>query len=404
MKTDTNGQNCFIKGGLFTSINWFSLVLVIAFCLISAYPIYHLRINHFIAGDHSLHLIEAQKLIVGSTLTPTNWSHPFLQFLIVTITQISQGKLGLNQSLVLILTINQALIGAIVYFWLGKSEQKMWEWWRVGFAVSIPLIAPIIILSFLDQKFYLGYIGLANYHNPTIQLLKPIALICLFLALYGLEHPRCELWIYFVSGLSIIISALIKPNFILAFVPALGLISLHKLVTKQSFDLKLMIFGFAIPSILVLLWQLSVTFQNSEYGYKVIFAPFKVVSLHSDYLFLKFISSSLFIIQGMFIFRKQLLRDQAILLGSITLGLGLIFGYLLAEAGDEILVSGNFMWSSQIALFLMFVILGRKSLRYFVAEGQGKSWQVALSLLSYLAHFVGGIVYYIHCLTTDYFI
>ena len=404
MEIGKKGQNNAITGSVFSSVNWLSLSFVIAMCIMLAYPMFYLRVNRFIAGDHTLHLIEAQKLLNGSILTPTNRSHPFLQFLIVGIKQISHSQIGLNQSLILVLTFSQAMIGTIVYFWLGNSKQKYWECWRTSFAISIPIIAPIIILSLLDQKFYLGYVGLANYHNPTIQLLKPIALTCLLLTLYGFDRNKNKLWVYLLSALLIIISGLIKPNFILAFIPALGIICFYKIIRRQVLDTKLMIFGFALPSILVLLWQLSVTFQNSEYGFHIVFAPFSVVSLHSDFLFPKFVLSILFIIQAAVIFRKQLVTDITLLLGIITLVMGLLQGYLLAEAGDEILISGNFMWSGQIALFLMFVILGRKSLRYFFAEKQGYRWQVTLGLSLYLAHLAGGIVYYIRCLTVDSFI
>ena len=39
-----------------------------------------------------------------------------------------------------------------------------------------------MVFVFWDKLFYLGYIGLATYHNPTIRLLQPVALLSFFCA------------------------------------------------------------------------------------------------------------------------------------------------------------------------------------------------------------------------------
>ena len=78
------------------------------------------------------------------------------------------------------------MIGAAVYYWIGDGTKKHWELWRVFSSVSVTLLAPFMILALEDGLFYFGYIGLANYHNPTIHLLKPFV-GCLILAA-GLEQ------------------------------------------------------------------------------------------------------------------------------------------------------------------------------------------------------------------------
>jgi hypothetical protein len=269
-------------------------------------------------------------------------------------------------------------------------------------SVSLTFLAPVMLLALTDGLYYYGYIGLANYHNPTIHLLKPFALLCLILALKGLEKAKNPWWVVAASAVLVVLSSLIKPNFILAFVPALGILSLYKLVRKQTIDLRLMIFGFALPSIAVLLWQYAITYQGGDYGNRIAIAAFALESAYSKFLFPKFLLSSLFVLQGLWIFRKTLIRDNLLFLGWMTLVIGVLQNYLLIENGPEML-SGNFRWSGQIALFLMVVILARHSARYFIADNQGKIWQKALGLGTYLAHLAGGIVYYLCCLVSIHY-
>ncbi|HSN94363.1 MAG TPA: hypothetical protein VLR89_04800, partial [Anaerolineaceae bacterium] len=283
-----------------------------------------------------------------------------------------------------------------------EAKRKGWEWWRVGISVSLTFLAPVMLLALVDGLYYYGYIGLANYHNPTINLLKPFALLSLILALKGFEKCKNPLWVVVASAVLVILSSLIKPNFILAFVPALGLLSLYKLLRKQTIDLRLMIFGFALPSIAILIWQWSITYQAGDYGNSIALAPFLLESTYSKFLFPKFLLSSLFVLQGLWVFHKVLVKDDALFLGWITLVIGVLQSYLLIENGPEML-SGNFRWSGQIALFLMVVILTRHSARYFIADSLGNTWQKLLGFGTYLAHLAGGVVYYVYCLASIHY-
>jgi hypothetical protein len=383
-------------------VNWRNLFVVVFLCTILVFPVYFRRITVPVDTDYGSHVWHAQYLLDKGYLEPAAKSHPVLQFLIIGISKFSGGAFGLYGSLLIIQVVVQGLIGGIVYLWLGEAKRKGWEWWRVAVSVSLTFLAPVMLLAFTDGLYYYGYIGLANYHNPTIHLLKPFALLCLILALKGLEKAKNPWWVVVASAVLVALSSLIKPNFILAFVPALGILSFYKLVRKQTIDLRLMIFGFALPSIAVLLWQWAITYQGGDYGNSITIAPFALESAYSKFLFPKFLLSSMFVLQGLWIFRKTLIRDNLLFLGWITLVIGVLQNYLLIENGPEML-SGNFRWSGQIALFLMVVILVRHSTRFLIADNQGKTWQKALGLDTYLAHFGAGIAYYVYCLTSIHY-
>jgi len=179
-------------------------------------------------------------------------------------------------------------------------------------------------------------------------------------------------------------------------------LSFVTLLRKQTLDLRLMVLGYALPSIAVLIWQWTITYQAGDYGNSIGIAPFALESNFSDYLFPKFLLSSLFVLQGLWVFRKVLIKEKILFLGWLTLVIGVLQNYLFIESGTETL-SGNFRWSGQIALFLMVVVLTRHSARHFVADNQGKAWQKLLGLGTYLAHLGGGIAYYVYCLSSIHY-
>jgi hypothetical protein len=383
-------------------INWRNLLTVFVLCVALSFPVYYTRITKPVDSDFGSHVRHAEEYLSEGFFQPVPRSHPLLQYLMIGIFKLASGVFGLYGSLLIIQLLVQGLIGAIVYLWLGDSKHNGWEVWRVAISVSITFLAPVVFLALRDGLYYYGYIGLANYHNPTIHLLKPFALLCLILVLKGFDHARNPWWVIFVSAVLVVLSSLVKPNFIMTFIPALGLVSLYKLLRKQTLDWRLMVFGFALPSIVVLIWQWSITYRAGDYGNSIALAPFILESQYSKYLFLKFLLSSLFVLQAIWVFRKSLIHNDLLLLGWVMFLIGIAQNYLLIENGTEML-SGNFRWSGQIASFLMVVILARHSAHYFIAENQGKTWQKALSLGTYLAHLGGGIAYYFYCLTSIHY-
>ena len=397
-----DAHNLLQQKSAFQQVNWTNLLIVFVLCALLAFPVYYTRITHPVESDFGSHVRHAEEFLSDGFFQPVPRSHPLLQYLMIGISKLAGKAFGLYGSLLIIQVLVQGLIGGIVYLWLGEAKRKGWEWWRVGISVSLTFLAPVMFLALADGLYYYGYIGLANYHNPTIHLLKPFALLALIQALKGFENTKNPWRVVAASAVLVLLSSLVKPNFILAFVPALGILSLYRLLRKQTLDLRLMILGFALPSIAILIWQWAITYQGGDYANSITLAPFVLESSFSKFLLLKFLLSSLFVLQGLWVFRKALIRDLVLFLGWITLLIGLFQNYLLVENGPEML-SGNFRWSGQIALFLMFVILTRHSARYFLVENQGKTWQKLTALGSYLAHLLGGIAYYLYCLTSIHY-
>jgi ABC-type transport system involved in cytochrome bd biosynthesis fused ATPase/permease subunit len=90
------------------------------------------------------------------------------------------------------------------------------------------------------------------------------------------------------------------------------------------------------------------------------------------------------------------------LLGWIAFIVGIAQNYMLAEGGDR-LFHGNFRWSGQIALFLLFAITLRWMLREKILTNLATRWEKIGSLVIYNAHLMGGIAYYIYCIISPHY-
>ncbi len=177
--------------------------------------------------------------------------------------------------------------------------------------MALTLVAPIMLLAPWDGLYYLGYIGLVNYHNPTIQLLKPLALVCIILATRDFSSGRSSWKIILVAAFLTILSALIKPNFLLAFLPALGLLAILYALSKQAVDWYLVFFGFMVPGGISLLVQYGIAYfwLNGD-NTSIIFDPFGVMSGFSQFLLLKFTLSILFPLIVLLFHFREFFRDR----------------------------------------------------------------------------------------------
>jgi hypothetical protein len=262
--------------------------------------------------------------------------------------------------------------------------------------VTLTLVAPLMALAPLDGQYYYGYIGLANYHNPTVHLLRPFALVSLIFANRALQVPRSPFWMVLAAAGVIVLSALIKPNYALCILPALALLAGIRLLRKLPVDWRLVLVGFILPACLVLAVQGWVTYAE---GGSIILQPFTVEAEYSHHLLLKFLLSIVFPLGVLAVFFPLIRTDQEMLLAWAVFVVGVLQMYLLAESGSR-LEHGNFRWSAQIGLFLLFAASARFWLRCAEAVDTGRIKRRLLVLVAYLPHGIAGVIYYIHSITS----
>ncbi len=131
----------------------------------------------------------------------------------------------------------------------------------------------------------------------------------------------------------------------------------------------------------------------------IIFAPFGVVSQHEprfEWLVLKFFMSIAFPLLITLLYRRQVFNDQAMLLGWLVFLAGAAQMYFFAESGERF-NAGNFWWSAQIGLFVLFIA----AIRLWIAQAR-RDWRSLLSVAILGLHLVSGAVMISQVITAAY--
>lgn len=268
------------------------------------------------------------------------------------------------------------------------------------FVQQIPAFYPV------DHHLYFGYIGVNALHNPTIVVLKPLALLLLILSARIVVISDTPLKTLFVVGCALlsILTAFAKPNYTICFIPALILVLVFRACRRLPVNWGLALYGFLLPAISFLLLQYAVSYADFipwlprfyEQS-SVVFAPLKVVKIYSSWLFPKFVLSVLFPLAVTLCYPREVLHDYLAKFSWLAFGMGAFSMYFLAESGSSRMAQGNFWWSGQITLFLLFACSLRIFLRMIVTNNgmmflsRWKDWLLG-GLLS--LHFASGLLYY----------
>ncbi|MGD0750464.1 MAG: hypothetical protein ABSA23_03535 [Anaerolineales bacterium] len=375
---------------------WLILAMTLASILITV-PIYVHRIySSSVISDFPEH-IQYAKLIFSQhyQLVPIlNLAHPAYQLLLIAVYLLAFQKVGMFAIAVLIQVVVQIFTVLIIYFWFGRGQQNR-NWLRAIWAISLTLVAPVMVFAFWDKLFYLGYIGLSTYHNPTIRLLQPVALLGFFCAM-RIFTLKSNSWKVVLSSIFLVVfSALIKPNLLLCILPAIGLMVVIYLFRRKPIDWRLLLVGFFVPGILILLVQLWINYILPGNGNgSIVFSPLGVMSGYSGFLLPKFFLSILFPLAVLIFNFRRVVRDNTLMLAWVGFFAGVLQMYLLAESGNRF-GNGNFIWGAQIMLFILFVASARFLWREKLAPEKLSKREKTVVLIIYAAHFLAGIAYYV---------
>jgi hypothetical protein len=270
-------------------------------------------------------------------------------------------------------------------------------WLLVALPLALMAAAPVFLLAPEDGLYYFGYVGITSYHNPTNNVLKPLALLLIPWAVRWAAGKRLAPAEIPLMALLVLASTLIKPNFLICLLPAVGIQSLARLIRREPLDWRGLALGLGIPSVLVLGYEyIQAGFAGSG---GIILLPFAVMKNFSGWLGLKFLLSIWFPLLAAILYWPQARKDAGLVLGWLIFAFGAGYTYLLAEGGNRIF-HGNFVWSGEIALFCLFVL---SALFFFRQRAGGRAdnkWLAAL-LAGFLPHILAGIIYYAYTLTNN---
>lgn len=308
-----------------------------------------------IAYDYRIHFDAVRQLSeTGKILYP----HMLFHALGAGLGSLLAGNYKLSAMIVLALAIYSTAF-MLHRFWFSKSALP--NWFAATIVPVLLIVSPITIFYWADKHLYFGYIGINTYHSPTILLQKPFSLMLFYLsgALWSGDCARNYRWLWWALPIVTILSALAKPSLLIVFLPGLLVFLVVLQWRKNKVDWPLFLWGILLPALLVLSWQYWFTYADSGQEQLfdkrgIAFAPLQVVGKTSQWLFWKFLLSTTFPLATLILFWRSIKVDRQVIFAWMIFFFGTFVTYFLMESGPRA-GDGNFLWSGQISLFLLFV-------------------------------------------------
>lgn len=308
----------------------------------------------------------------------------------------------------LVMTLTYVALAALLYWQLLRVlKMPSWEWVLAAAGLTIALLLVTPITFFTPENLYLGYFTSHVYHNPTVQMMKPFS-VALFFAVLPVYRPMAEggvswRWIPAYALLTAL-SLIAKPSFIMAFVPALGFITLVRMILRQPIRWPVLIGGIVLPAMAILVYQ-SLTWTNGG-GITVDFLRvFQEWTLHYEpnadqFLVGKLFFSVAFPLVVYLLYWRTASRDLLFNLGWVIFAVAAVYAYFLVDL--TVIAAGDFGWSAQIGVFVLFIAAARFLLRQ-ISEMPLTTWRLrpALALVILALHLVAGIHWYFLHLNGD---
>ena len=367
-----------------------AFVLAPGVCVLVFYPVVAQMLER--SGDFELHIGFARQLAETGDMLP-HFGYHAMMILVQALTPADSvaaaGIVALG---------GVAASAAVVTWWLrgvlGTSAPAM-LFAAALVPAALSVLQPVLPLDPTQYDPWLfGYFPPNQWHSPTTLFSKPFALLLLGLGpavVWPMQDARAGRTLMLASATLVGTSILVKPNFIMAFLPAM--IALAALHWRQT-DWRWLGFGFVLPAIATLAWQFDMAYMRSTESAGVILAPFYAIGFHSPTdlatLGWRFAASVLFPLAAVACF-PSVRADRRVQLGWATFLVGAAIGYLLAEGHRA--AAGNFLWSGQLAAFVLFAASAMAMLQTAATSGVSASrlGRFALCGSVFLWHVASGI-------------
>jgi len=306
-------------------------------------------------GDFPGHIRFAQAMAATGRVTIPHFGY---ELAMIVAHAIRPGA-GWNSAAYVVTMSGQLATVALLAHWMAASVPEWTPGARLSLAALVAFallfVQPALPPGAARDPWLFGYFAPNQYHNPTTLLSKPLAL-ALFAAgaaaVSGAAAGRLWAWLVLV-----VVSGIVKPSFLLAFLPAVGLAALWRWRVARW---GLLVGGLFVPSVLLLLGQYTLRYLlQADDGVNVMFAPLTVIGLYTSTdtlnLGMRLALSVLFPLAVVAAFPRQAARDSRVPLAWLTFAVGIAPGYLLAEGGGKA-SAGDFLWSGQLAAFVLFAV------------------------------------------------
>lgn len=318
--------------------------------------------------------------------------HPLWQIVLGLF--LKSSGLPKSDAVVLVQSIIFIFTGCILWFFVNETfsknlfDENLWKKTAITIFIvlSLMVITPVFLLFLIDNTTYLGYININMFWNPTIVLLKPLALINFYLILKVITHEKVSNIIFLLLLLTTVLSVLAKPVYMIAIIPLIFIaFFIFKFKKKQ---IKYIILGVVIPGVLALIIPYYVYFYSASSTVGLM--PFYVMSYYSNFLVPKFLLSILFPLFVYVLDFKNACKDIRLNMAWILFIIASCYSYLFVETNQNIL-AGNFVWTGQIANFILFVFSTMYCLEVYARKGFNNIKMIVVSFI-FFAHVICGLI------------
>jgi len=378
------------------NVFWYGLLFMLLFALYQ--PVVHAKLYELTENqEFGSHALGAQKIMTGQKVPAYTVAHPLLELTEIAVMQL----VGVEPF--------QAaeIVSVLFYLWLGwivyrqvlqRIQPGAWvaQLLCLALTLALLLVAQIPVLFGVDRELYFGYIGINLYNGPTNNALKPFALLIMVYAFKAFEDHTAKAADLAAAAVLVVLSTLLKPNFIICLLPALCILAFLKWRQRAAVDWRV-ILAIAVPAGLVLGWQYVINYTK---GSSIFFAPFLVMRFYTDAMIIKLLASLAFPLLVTCFYWSQVRRDERLRLAWLSFLFGLFYTYFLAENSAGSYTHGNLYWSGEIMLFVLFVLLALFWLEQVAPKQQLVLYDRTL-VYALMAHFLSGIVLYLFSLSVD---
>ena len=346
--------------------------------------------------DFSMHA-RFSELMAQKAFYPPHFLYHGLSILVHALTTFSLLKAGY------LVVWTSVLLSFLISFYYLASETKEIPISVVSLlCLSIFFYHPIPIAYLSDQHLYFGYIAANVFHNPTILLLKPLALIHFFFSLSLLNKRNVPVTQTVLLALLTVITLIAKPSYILSFLPAVLLFFAWDYISNpraQTINYRSFCYSTLIPATAFLTGQFIHTYLTQS-GEGLTIAPLSFFRLtsHPASLLPKLISSVAFPLAILFTFFESVKNRSDFRLAVLNLFFSLFYNYCVVEKGIRF-SHGNFTWSAQISLFILVLVCLRifleqlKPILLEKASTDHSRWGIATCWITLGAHSLAGLVW-----------
>lgn len=364
----------------------------------------------YIGTDIPVHINRAIEINQQHTSYPAN----FLFYFLINLFSLFSNNISIVTSVTtLILSLSVAFkytISKQMIYDLtpNHNSQKYANKTITFFALALLsfFAIPDFYAVFILEKMYLGRLTPIVWHNSTVILLFPFAILLFGQQVKILKKdtlPTIKSLI--VITFLILINIIIKPSFIFVFLPVFFIIILSQFNRENLKEIIFKMTPLILGGLLIIIQYLLIYyFQFGSFAkddiHIAIGAPFQVIGSWIPYWYIPiaFILSLALPIYSI-IFYREILKFKPFLYSIYLSVFGILISAFIIETGSS-LSAGNFTWQNVICTYILFLT----TLIYLIPEllspnKKGNKKLFGLKLI-FTLHVFSGVLYLLKMLVT----